>query len=251
MPLNISGSIVNAGIAKTLNYSSIVTRGLVLQMDAGALDSYPETGTVWFDRINTATSGSLTNGPVFSSDNGGSIIFDGSNDNCPTSFTQPTTQMTLGVWVKTSNTTQSKTLLSKWGSSALNNFSWLLFTNFFGQGNIYFLIGNAAGNSYETFSGAHTLSSGVYAYFSITYNAGAVVLYKNGSQIGSDTSSFTSLRSISTPFTIASDWDTGSGTESIVRPFDGTFGTVHVYNRALSAAELTQNYNAQKSRFGL
>jgi hypothetical protein len=33
--------------------------------------------------------------------------------------------------------------------------------------------------------------------------------------------------------------------------YNGNIGTVKVYNRALSAAEVAQNYNAQKSRFGL
>ena len=58
----------------------IVTDGLVLCLDAASKRSYPGTGTVWTD-LKGGNNGTLTNGPTFSSDNGGSIVFDASNDN--------------------------------------------------------------------------------------------------------------------------------------------------------------------------
>ena len=76
MPININGNIVNSQIASTLNYKSIVTRGLSIHFDASAKDSYPETGTSWFDLV-TSTTGTLQNGPTYSSDGNGSISFDG------------------------------------------------------------------------------------------------------------------------------------------------------------------------------
>ena len=65
MPININGNIVNSQIASTLNYKSIVTRGLSIHFDASAKDSYPETGTSWFDLV-TSTTGTLQNGPTYS-----------------------------------------------------------------------------------------------------------------------------------------------------------------------------------------
>ena len=59
---------------------NIVTDGLVLCLDAANKRSYPGTGTTWTDRSANGNNGTLTNGPTFDSANGGSIVFDGTND---------------------------------------------------------------------------------------------------------------------------------------------------------------------------
>jgi hypothetical protein len=61
MPLNINGSVVNTQIAKTLNYKNIISRGLALYLDAGAVDSYPEIDTTWYD-LAGSNNGTLNNG---------------------------------------------------------------------------------------------------------------------------------------------------------------------------------------------
>ena len=58
----------------------IVTSGLVLALDAADRNSYPGSGTTWTDLSGNANNGTLTNGPTFNSANGGSIVFDGTND---------------------------------------------------------------------------------------------------------------------------------------------------------------------------
>ena len=58
----------------------ITESGLVLALDAGNLKSYPTTGTTWTDLSGRGNTGTLTNGPTYSSANGGSIVFDGVND---------------------------------------------------------------------------------------------------------------------------------------------------------------------------
>ncbi|MFY7884644.1 MAG: hypothetical protein ACOVOV_07360, partial [Dolichospermum sp.] len=59
---------------------TIVTNGLVLNLDAANTKSYVSGSTNWFSLGNPSLSGSLVNGPAFSSENGGSIVFDGVND---------------------------------------------------------------------------------------------------------------------------------------------------------------------------
>ena len=59
---------------------SIVTDGLVLCVDAANTKSYPGSGTTWTDISGKNHNGTLINGPTFSSDNMGGIVFDGSND---------------------------------------------------------------------------------------------------------------------------------------------------------------------------
>lgn len=61
-------------------YGNIVTQGLVLDLDAAIQGSYPKTGSTWFDISNNGNNGTLTNGPTYSPDNFGSIVFDGVND---------------------------------------------------------------------------------------------------------------------------------------------------------------------------
>ena len=72
-------------------YGGIVTNGLVLDLDAGKRDSYPGSGTVWNDVSGFINNGTLVNGPTFNSANGGSILFDGINDN----ILMPSTGVTI------------------------------------------------------------------------------------------------------------------------------------------------------------
>ena len=66
--------------------SRIVTDGLVFCVDAGDKMSYPGAGTTWTDLTANKYNGALTNGPTFNSANGGSLIFDGTDDLCRTTL---------------------------------------------------------------------------------------------------------------------------------------------------------------------
>jgi hypothetical protein len=65
--------------AANFEYPNIVTDGLVLNVDAGFVGSYPTTGTIWYDLSGNSSSVTLTNGPTFNyASGGGAILFDGS-----------------------------------------------------------------------------------------------------------------------------------------------------------------------------
>ena len=81
----------------------IVTNGLVLCLDAGNTKSYSGSGTTWTDLSESATNGTLTNGPTFNSDNKGSIVFDGIDDYIAGSLTSAPTEMTFCVFAKVTN----------------------------------------------------------------------------------------------------------------------------------------------------
>jgi len=81
---------------------NIVTDGLVLYLDAANTKSYPGSGTTWTD-IAARNNGTLTNGPTFSSANGGLIVFDGIDDyvDCGDNpITKPSGSFTLSYWFK-------------------------------------------------------------------------------------------------------------------------------------------------------
>ena len=61
-------------------FTPIVTNGLVLYLDAANTKSYPGSGTSWLDLSKNGNNGTLVGGPTFSSDGGGSIVFDGNDD---------------------------------------------------------------------------------------------------------------------------------------------------------------------------
>ncbi len=89
----------------------IVDEGLVLCLDAANKLSYPGTGTTWTD-LAGSNNGTLTNGPTFDDEKGGSIVFDGSNDyanlgNASSLFPGPNITASLFCWIKPSTVSSS------------------------------------------------------------------------------------------------------------------------------------------------
>lgn len=160
------------------------------------------------------------------------------------------TQLTIDVWTKPTSTTQVKTLVSKWGSSSQNNFCFLLFLNLFASGNLYFLVGNSVGNDYSIHGIAHGLSTSSYINYTVTYDNGAVKMYKNGVLALSETSANTVLKSVSTAITIGADYD-GGNPDTLTRSYDGIIPNVKLYSRPLTAAEVLQNFNTTRTTYGL
>lgn len=160
------------------------------------------------------------------------------------------TQLTIDVWTKPTSTTQAKTLVSKWGSSSQSNFCFLLFLNWFAQGNIYFLVGDSAGTNYSLHSIPHNLSTSVYINYTIVYDNGYVSWYRNGVFIQTDTNGSPLLKSVTTAITIGADYD-GGNPDTLTRNYDGIIPNVRLYSRPLTAAEVLQNFNATRKTYGL
>ena len=229
----------------------MITDGLVLYFDAANVKSYPGSGTRWVDLSPTATSASLINGPSFSPINAGGIVFDGTNDYCQVSHRSeimPTSQITFGAIFKITNWSPSTpiqvgytgpTIMSKETFSSVSvNSGYLLRLD--SSGSIYFRIMNNGARIVSSSNG--TIQTGSIYHAFTTFDGTKVSGYVNGVLIG--TSSYVGTVGSST------------NTLEISRNFDGYRVTgsiylVQVYNRALSATEVLQNYNALKGRFGL
>ena len=234
MPININGNIVNSSIASTLNYKSIVTRGLSIHFDASAKDSYPETGTSWYDLVKSST-GTLTNGPTYSSSNGGSILFDGTNDRVSTGLF-PTGVRSYMIWIKYNSATGT----GGYQLTGTQQGDAYTYTGRQDNGNPY-TYGGSGGNGGATTG--YTLNTATWYYQGFTLAAnGDLAIYLNGSLIETKTGNGLG----STP---TSEFSIGCiNTNHFV---NGNIAVVHLYDRVLSTAEVLQNYNAQKSRFGL
>ena len=219
--------------------SSIITSGLVLNLDASNISSYPGSGTSWFDLSGNSNTGTLTNGPTFNSANGGSIIFDGTNDYVSSFPTQISGvgSKTVSAWIKINKT--SRVGLA---GTRSDQDGWVFTVNRDAYGNLTYF--HTGGSTLEVAAGIIT---NTWYNVCVTYNltSTTAILYLNGVQIGSPSTSFTAITSSSFKGVIG-DEQGDFGT-----PFGGNIAQTLIYNRALSASEVLQNYNATKTRFGL
>ena len=219
--------------------SKIVTDGLVLCLDAGNSKSYPGTGTTWTDLSGRGNTGTLTNGPTYSSANGGSIVFDGSNDfvQCTGSLTLTTS--TFIVWMRLNgNQNQYDGILISRGT----NFSGMLLQNSNNLG--YTWNGDLAGgnNTYDWSSGLVVPNlSWSMCVISVASSSATAYLYQ-ASGLTTATNNYSNSSSVLDDIKIGQD-DFGG------RFFNGNISQVSVYNRALTATEIRQNYLATKSRY--
>ena len=204
----------------------IVTNGLVLALDAADKNSYSGTGTTWKDLSGNANNGTLTNGPTFSQANGGSIVFDGTDDYVTTSFATTSGQaVSYCGWVySTESTATYKNFVDSLAESPM------IWWNTSGQ--IEF-----DASRYTT----TTVYRNQWVYVSLSKPAGnsSASYYVNGVLVGTGTA-YTTLVSTPTLFN-----------RGAAQTWKGNGAVVQIYNRALSATEVLQNYNVQKTRFGL
>ena len=217
----------------------IITDGLVLCLDAGNRKSYSASGTTWTDLSGRGNTGTLENGVGYNSNNGGSLGFDGVNDYVET--IQSTTESTFSVsgWVFYNGTvTTQQPVVSKWFSGGL---SWMLDT--VGTNTLRWLIRESSGGDVVITT---TIIPNVWLYFTATYQTGTgnCNLYINSNLV----SSGVGRSSLLVP---TNKIQIGRKGDSSTVWFNGRIAQVSIYNRALTAAEVQQNFNALRGRFGI
>jgi len=218
----------------------IVTNGLMLALDAASERSYPGTGTTWTDLSGNSIDGTLTNGPTFSSGNGGSFLFDNDNDYVSlgaSSQLSITNQMSVFSWVKIDSFTNWDGIFGTYSGSGICHFQL-----YAGRINIYVYGPNAGYGSLD--SGYDQLTAGEWSNVGFTFGSSVLTVYLNGVAMPTTVTGSTANISSTTEMSIGRAY---SGD----RDLGGYVATTDVYNRALSSAEVTQNYNAIKGRFGL
>jgi hypothetical protein len=230
------------------DYESIITSGLTLCLDAGFTPSYSTSGVSWYDISYGGNNGTLTNGPTFDSSNGGSLVFDGTND-----------------YANFGNQSLGLDLISKSFSawvylgSTLSNPTGIIDKDFDTSPGVYggwgFWVGsdrklwwwNTANQDIRD-TGLTTIGTNVWCNIAVTYNVSTKTasFYINGTLNSSASNSNINEQSSSTqPLNI------GTIRSATGNFLNGRISSVLAYNRVLSATEVLQNFNAQKSRFGL
>jgi hypothetical protein len=234
----------------------IVTDGLVLYLDAANTKSYVSGSTTWNDISRGGVNGTLVNGPTFSSANGGSIVFDGTNDyisfgsfstTSPLSFTSGS--FTLEHWVKPTALQPgtyfglTNMILTK-GPASTFNYATQITTS----GSVSFIHrDNSESLIFNTFTIGNILNTVSHLVFAANSSGTQILLYVNG--ILSGTQNLTGK-----PITPYNNDLVSVGGGNITNSNAAFIGNIYInriYNRTLSAQEILQNYNATKSRFGL
>jgi hypothetical protein len=197
------------------------------------------TGGGWADLTGNGNNGELVNGPSYSS---GSIVFDGSNDSIiiPENSALNTQTPTVEVWVKTNATTQ----YGFWFEKGQVNTQYSLFQ----EGANIVWRQNFGGGITNLVINAPTYMNTTSWYQVVgTYTSGTRIVYINGVLVGSDAQTGT----IATNTNGMSIGVFGGYNGARGYYYNGNIASVKIYNRALTADEIQQNFNATRGRFGV
>ena len=213
----------------------IVDDNLKLALDAGSERSYSGSGAYAYSIVSTNIS-TLYNSPTYSSSNGGFWDLDGTDEYLITDFgsgLNPTTQdLSYGIWVKYDTAQTAMFIMqSDWSDnrrfyvgSISGKLGWGIQDRGWGSGDTNL-----------------TFANGEWYYINIIFSGTTAKLYANGVLKATDSiTSYTFNRNLTT--------SSGQPYESNYY-WNGGIAAFRVYYQALTAAEILQNYNAQKNRF--
>jgi hypothetical protein len=229
------------------NYSpKVITDGLVLYLDAANTRSYPGSGTAWNDLSRSGNNGTLTNGPTFSSGNGGSIVFDGVDDfvGITNTLLSSTDNFSMEVWFNATLLSTSNKLIFYIGNTGGSGAGFYMGVCNGTPTTLSVLFGGVICSEVSQIN----LTTNTWYHAIFTRNSSANpknILYINGVSVStgnSNPNTFTSQLGYT-----ATIGGIGNGTQV----FPGRVSISRTYNRTLTSTEVLQNYNALKGRFGL
>ena len=247
-------------------FESIITEGLTLNFDAGFIPSYPENGTTWYDLSGNSYNAVAGNFPQQATTNSTTTVlnFDGADDfilpdNINYGNSNRISEMSVFAWV---STTYNSGTPGVW-----NNNNWSILD--FDRSEVFTFTLNGAGevqmsgrdntNNYFDIVGTQQCNDGNWHYVGWTYSSTSndIIMYVDGAV--DRTHSYGNLADLGTGggqrWAVIGDGSERTSQSSTGRNniyFDGYIGAIHFYdNKVLTLSEIQQNYNAQKSRFGL
>ena len=235
--ITVTGSSISGVKIIPESAASVVTTGLQLYLDAGNASSYPGSGTTWTDLSSNSLTGTLTNGPTYSGTNGGSIVFDGTNDYVQCLGSLTVTAATFVTWIKR--------------NGSQGQYDGILFSRGTNVSGMNFYTSNQLGYHWNDSSSTYNWSSGLtipdatwcMIAVSVTSTAATAYLCQTG---GTTTATNTvgHSSSVINDIKLAQD-DAGS------RFFNGNIAIAQLYNIALSAGQVSTNFQADRARFGV
>ena len=237
----------NFKVKKIYADPALITTGLTLYFDAGNASSYPGSGTTWTDLTGNGNTGTLANGPTYTSSFGGGIVFDGINDqvNIPSTYIPikfGTSAYSIEMWIRPASITNRQGLVCTDGGS--------------GTAPVFAIQGQGTNGAVGcgTFSFGDTVNTGTNN--GVSLNQWAHVVLSRASTSSNDAfiyinSTLKATGTLSTNY--SGTHGVGIGyTPTAGEYFSGTIAIVRIYKGyALSSGDVLQNYNLTKTRFGL
>ena len=237
--------VLSADEVKSIYYGGpIVTSELVLAVDSGVLGSFDQGETITYD-LTGGTQGELFNGVGYSSTQK-TWMFDGTNDyiEFPSDIMNDGEEYTLSIWLRPNG--------SSWGNNAIPMYNTYAgnssygFWHHFGHDNVLrwrhggstYTIGDLPGIG---------LVANEWQLTTVTFDNTTLRLYKNGTYSNHTTAARAFRRSGAGARIGMLNYRRTSNDYN----WNGDIACQHVYNRALTADEVMQNFNAQRARFGL
>ena len=233
------GMTIGPGVSLTVPFTPLVTDGMLLNFDAATY-----TSGDWVDNANGVLA-TPQNNPVWSSDNGGTFVLSGtSHFTVPWPIFHPS--YTIDIWFNfTENQPGDACLISDEFTGAPFNFTILAggntlvtgwyTTNWTGQQAYQGAIQTDGSTWYNIIMSVGETEYNDYVNGTLSYGPGRYGIEVNGAPNGS---------SPSQRFFIGHRWD-------LPETIQGKIAVVNIYNRALTDAEVSQNFNHYRTRFGL
>lgn len=228
----------------------IITNGLILHLDAGNVVSYPYTGTLWKSTVSTVkNNGTLTNSPSFNLSNGGSIVFDGTNDyvELPANFFNHDagTPFSVSIWFKT--ITSGGTLFGQQNTNNPSSASGYVPAIYIDTNGRIVTSCFWGGQVTNATTSSTVVADGNWHNIVVTFASTSHKTYLDNSLIGTITKNQTNYSATYYYFLGAgysASWVGASGYY-----FNGNIAYASFYNTELSSAQVSQNYQAISYRF--
>jgi hypothetical protein len=224
---------------------SIVTSNLVLWYDPSNSVSYPGSGSTITNLASTSLNGTMSNitytSPYFSYNGSSSQI------NVPdNALLEPGSgDWTMEAWVYLSSGSGSKVVLGKFNNGGGGDD--VSYSMRISNANAFAQMGDGLGNFINSTSHTMTLNTWTHiAYVWKNVASNSLETFINGTSIGSVSHSLGSLLNATNPLYIGS-YNGGEYSQYM----NGRIGITRLYSAALTSAQVLQNYNADKSKYGL
>jgi hypothetical protein len=271
MTLNINGNSLSSSLTNSSgiiqNYPKPVMNGIVLWLDAGRSQSYYDVNyydcgygcqyyssapactncnTQWNDLSPSYCRGAFTNGPTFSYNNGGAVVFDGVNDYVTINNfnTKPTSQISCECWIKPTRGSVGTGTVRGAGVSATNSMYLGIIDSIDGGSTFAMHWANQTSSS-RLYNWNGNIPNNSWSHLFGTYDGSTMKAYLNGVEI------YSVAQSGTIPDATYVVGTYGGALVDGVHNFNGHISIARIYNRGLSAAEVLQNFNAERGRFGI
>lgn len=224
-------------------YSFGTASSAVFALDAASIISYPGSGTTWFDLSGNTRNFALINGAVYSSVNSGTITFDGTNDYAGLNYTLPNNTITVMVWYYSGSFSTQADLDSLIANDGPINNGLDIRRR---TGNTFQLIDWFNSSATIVVATIGSIADNSWYLVVYTYDGSRYKTYLNNTKTN-DAAVTGPRNTIAQVIHLANEPFFGGGTRALA----GYVSEVRILNKALTDTELSNYYNATKSRYGL